>query len=175
MQISTKRASKKPFLKLTAADLMSVPIVTIPYDMLLRDAGRLLMQQAISGAPVVNGEGNCVGVLSTADFVAPSGRRNNSIEQQTDISFVAPWGEIINLECSCGCVVRDYMTAGPVAVSPEAPIGQIAQIMVDAHIHRVLVAENNRPCGIVSSTDLVAAIAGAARKVSRRATKHEIS
>jgi CBS domain-containing protein len=175
MQISTKRASTRPFLKLTAADLMSVPIVTIPYDMLLRDAGRLLMQQAISGAPVVDANGNCIGVLSAADFIAPGEPRGDTSEKQTDISFVAPWGEIINLECSCGCVVRDYMTEGPVAVSPQSLIGQIAETMIDAHIHRVLVAENNRPCGIVSSTDLMAAIAGAARKRSRRAVKREVS
>jgi CBS domain-containing protein len=166
MQISTKHASTKPFLKLTAADLMSKPIVTVPYDMLLRDAGYLLMKQAISGAPVVDAEGNCVGVLSAADFIAPA--EPEAGQMQTDISFVAPWGEVISLECCCGCVVRDYMTAGPVAVSPQTPIGQIAEMMIDAHIHRVLVAENNRPCGIVSSTDLMAAIAGAARKRSRR-------
>jgi CBS domain-containing protein len=175
MRISTKRASTKPFLKLTAADLMSAPIVTIPYDMLLRDAGHLLVKQAISGAPVVDAEGNCVGVLSAADFIAPVGSRGEDIRNQTDISFVAPWGEVINLECSCGCVVRDYMTEGPVAVSPQTLIGRIAQIMIDAHIHRVLVAENNRPCGIVSSTDLMAAIAGAARKRGGRAAKREAS
>lgn len=175
MRISTKRVSTKPFLKLTAADLMSVPIVTIPCDMLLRDAGHLLMQQAISGAPVVDANGNCVGVLSAADFIAPTEPPSDASQKQTDISFVAPWGEIINLECSCGCVVRDYMTEGPVAVSPQTLVGQIAEIMIDAHIHRVLVAENNRPCGIVSSTDLMAAIAGAARRRSRRITKHEVS
>ena len=175
MQISTKRASTKPFLKLTAADLMSKPIVTIRCDMLLRDAGHLLIKQAISGAPVVDADGNCVGVLSAADFIAPAEPRGEAGQTQTDISFVAPWGEVINLECSCGCVVRDYMTEGPVAVSPQTLIGQIAEIMIDAHIHRILVAENNRTCGIVSSTDLMAAIAGTARKRSRRAAKRENS
>ena len=78
MQISTKRASTKPFLKLTAADLMSKPIVTIRCDMLLRDAGHLLIKQAISGAPVVDADGNCVGVLSAADFIAPAEPRGEA-------------------------------------------------------------------------------------------------
>jgi CBS domain-containing protein len=35
--------------------------------------------------------------------------------------------------------------------------------MIDAHIHRILVVgEDNRPCGIVTSTDILAAVARAA-------------
>jgi predicted transcriptional regulator len=43
--------------------------------------------------------------------------------------------------------------------------------MVDAHIHRVLVVDDqNRPCGIVTSTDVLAAVARAAQ---RRPQKRE--
>ena len=40
--------------------------------------------------------------------------------------------------------------------------------MIDADIHRVLVADGTQPCGIVSSTDIVAAVANATRRVIRR-------
>ena len=87
-------------------------------------------------------------------------------EKSKAVSFIAPWGEIINLDECEGCVVSRYMTKGPVTVSPATPIGEIAQKMVDAHIHRVLVADNGRPSGIISSTDIMAAVANAARKAS---------
>ena len=58
------------------------------------------------------------------------------------------------------------MTVQPVMVPPATPIGELARKMVDAHIHRVLVAgEGNTPCGIVASTDVVAAVARAAEKL----------
>jgi CBS-domain-containing membrane protein len=57
------------------------------------------------------------------------------------------------------------MTARLVTVEPSTPIGELARKMVDAHIHRVLVvADQGRPCGVVSSTDVLAAVARAAEE-----------
>jgi CBS domain-containing protein len=48
-------------------------------------------------------------------------------------------------------------------VTPQTPIGEVAQKMAEAHIHRVLVVrDHDRPCGIVTSTDILTAVAGAA-------------
>ncbi len=56
------------------------------------------------------------------------------------------------------------MTAQPVTVGPTALIGELAQKMVDAHIHRVVVVvDESRPQGIVTSTDVLAAVARAAQ------------
>jgi CBS domain-containing protein len=63
------QTAAKPFLSLTAADLMSTHVMTIPHQMSLRDAARLLSRSNISGAPVVDAEGRCLGVLSSSDFV----------------------------------------------------------------------------------------------------------
>jgi CBS domain-containing protein len=59
---SIKRAEKQ-FLALTAADLMTAPVMTIPEETSLREAARLLHGAHISGAPVVDADGRCVGVL----------------------------------------------------------------------------------------------------------------
>jgi predicted transcriptional regulator len=54
------------------------------------------------------------------------------------------------------------MTANPVMVSSHVAITELARMMVDAHIHRVVVVdEMNHPVGIVSSTDILAALASA--------------
>jgi CBS domain-containing protein len=54
------------------------------------------------------------------------------------------------------------MTAPPITVALATPIGELAQIMVDAHVHRVLVGVGQgQALGIVTSTDILAAIAGA--------------
>ena len=64
--------------------------------------------------------------------------------------------------------VERYMTHDPVMVSPQSPIGELARLMLDAHIHRVIVRdERNHPVGVVSSTDILAAVAGAAPLVAR--------
>ena len=52
------------------------------------------------------------------------------------------------------------MSTDPVCVGPHTSIGGIARMMIDAHIHRVIVVDAVRhPVGIVSSTDILAAVA----------------
>jgi CBS domain-containing protein len=59
--------------------------------------------------------------------------------------------------------VRQFMTADPVCVPPETAIGTIARMLIDAHIHRVIVVDpDGKPVGIVTSTDLLAALVHAA-------------
>ena len=56
--------------------------------------------------------------------------------------------------------VRRYMTADIVTTGPDVPLPRLSRMMIDAHIHRVLVVdEEHRPIGIVTSTDLLAALA----------------
>jgi CBS domain-containing protein len=56
--------------------------------------------------------------------------------------------------------VRWHMTADPVTATPETPIRQLARKMIDAGIHRVIVVDDqNRPIGVVSSSDIMAAVA----------------
>jgi CBS domain-containing protein len=162
------QATTKPFLTLTAGDLMTAPVLTIPQETPLREAARLLSRSSISGAPVVDGDGRCLGVLSSSDFVTWAGTKGEAEAKGERISFLAPWGEIIDINDSPDSEVRRFMTAQPVTVAPTARVGELAQKMVDAHIHRVLVVvEGGRPCGIVTSTDVLAAVARTAQQAAQ--------
>jgi CBS domain-containing protein len=58
--------------------------------------------------------------------------------------------------------VRHYMTEEPVTVDPEAPIRRVARRMLEAAVQRVIVVDSaGGPVGVVSATDLVAAVAEA--------------
>jgi CBS domain-containing protein len=47
-----------------------------------------------------------------------------------------------------------------VAAGPEARLGQLARRMINAHIHRVVILDRQqRPVGIVTSSDILAAVA----------------
>ncbi len=162
MRTATRASGTSSLLTLTAADLMISPVVTIPQNTSLREAARLLHRANISGAPVVAADGRCIGVLSSSDFVTWAGNGHK------EVSFLAPWGEIISIEDAPDDEIRHYMTVEPVTVPPTTRIGQLAAKMIDAHVHRLLVAtEPGKPCGIVTSTDVLAAIARAARTGSR--------
>ena len=160
-------ATTKPFLALTAADLMSTDVVMIPRAMSLRAAAHLLSETKVTGAPVVDETGRCVGVLSATDFMhwVGYGERNASRPCCSELGRVHSAWQIVNVEDLPMDKVDAYMTADPVTVPPSTPIAELARKMIDAHIHRVIVVDaQRRPLGVVSSTDILAAVAHADRR-----------
>jgi CBS-domain-containing membrane protein len=157
------RTATKPLLSLTAADLMSTAVVAIPRAMSLRGAAHLLSQASISGAPVVDDRGRCIGVISATDFVAwaEKGDRTHNRTREACWCAHSAW-EIGNIDQVPTDEVDQYMTPDPVTVPPETSLVAIAWMMTDAHIHRVIVVDaQGRPIGVVSSTDILAAVASA--------------
>ncbi len=183
-----------PFFALTAGDLMTRPVVTLTERTPLREAARLLALSRVHGAPVVDGEGRCVGVLTVSDLARwamshtaparsspwPGGpdalvseflgvcvfqRTQWRLDGRVDILCTRPaimpanWQES-EVRKPAEEVVRLYMTGGPVTATEDVPIGTLARQMTDARVHRVIVVDHERrPVGIVSSTDLLAALA----------------
>ena len=83
---------RKPLLELTAADLMSRMLVLVPSEMSLPGAARLLSQAHVSGAPVVDAAGRCVGVLSATDFVRwAQNHRGEGHSAGGNSCFCQPW------------------------------------------------------------------------------------
>ena len=147
----------KPLLALTAADVMTTSVVTIPQDMRLADAARLLAHEQISGAPVTDSDGHCVGMLSATDFVHWAEDRANGISPRPSPGTDP---RLLDTETTPSDTVGAYMTADPVTVSPWRGLRDLARLMLDAHIHRLVVVDEQRwPSGIVSSTDILAALA----------------
>jgi len=154
--------TNKPLMSLCAADIMTRSITLIPRKMSLQGAARLLGRAAVTGAPIVDDDGRCVGVLSATDFML-------AVEKEPRLSagggdcaeaLSQPW-QIPAGASSTGLCVEDFMTKDPVLVSPNTSIGELACIMIDAHVHRTIVIDPalQTPCGIVSSMDILAALA----------------
>jgi CBS-domain-containing membrane protein len=154
--------TNKPLLDLTAADLMSRDVLTIPWQMSLRAAAHELAQARVSGAPVTDEDGRCVGVLSATDLVRWLERGEPAVcgHFHASLCFCCEW-EVLDIDVLPPDAVSRYMTADVVTATPETPVGQLARRMLDAHIHRVIVTDGRgRLVGVVSTTDILAAVAG---------------
>jgi predicted transcriptional regulator len=149
-------------MSLCASDVMSRNILMIRREMSLQGVARLLSRAGVSGAPVVDDLGRCVGVLSATDIMhsVETGEANlestGSLDSQAHCAWQIPEDNRNSLHR-----VADFMTKDPVLVGPATPIGELARTMVDAHIHRVIVVDMvcQRPLGIVSSMDILALLA----------------
>ncbi len=165
----------QPLLALTAADLMSRDVVTLPQHLSLAAAARRLAQSHVSGAPVVDDERRCVGVISAADFVARAEKGEPATRRPGAgcAGVHAAW-QLLDVGDSPREEVRQFMTADPVTVAPSTPVREVARMMLDAHVHRVIVVgPDERPVGVVSSTDLLAALAYAGPPASAENARQE--
>jgi CBS-domain-containing membrane protein len=154
------RVATKPFANLTAADLMSRDVTVIPRHLSLRTAAHLLSQARVSGAPVIDASGACVGVISSTDFVHWAEGRQPVRRDTLCAECVCSDWQVFDAESLPIEEVGSYMTPDPVTAGANTPIGELARMMLDAHIHRVIIVDHaNHPEGIVSSTDILAAVA----------------
>ena len=150
----------------TLRDLMNPHIVTVSDEMTTDDLARYLLEREISGAFVVDDQGRLVGVVSMTDV----GR--NLAEPSDDMwpagsSFYRDDVSEPTLEDlgqrfveQRAITVRDVMTPMIHEVPVTATVSEAARIMVDRHIHRLLVTQGNDPVGILTSTDLLKMVAG---------------
>ena len=143
----------------------------------LEDAVGLFLREQITGAPVVDEEGVCVGVLSVTDFLIFEEKRTKESESagkksrrcfDTYDPGMAWWREFgrvrEDLQPKLDESVTRYMTRDIVSVSESTPVEDVIRHMVDAHVHRVLVLDSGRHLkGIISTIDVLAAALRAGR------------
>jgi len=155
-------------LSLRVADIMRRETVTLSAGETMTDAARRFAQKQISGAPVVNEDRACVGVLSATDFVRREVRKERapSTPQSNGEPFCNPAVLAIPAERRDERV-DDFMTRDVRSVDANASLIDAARKMCDAHVHRLPVLDaGERVVGIISSLDIVAALIGAVEEQS---------
>lgn len=149
------------FLTLTAADLMSRDLILIPREMSLRHAARLLLTAGVTGAPVIDAAGRCAGIVSATDFMRRAGH-DDALRMPPcpePSGYTAEWN-LVDLERIPEERVEALMTTDLVSCATGTPITTVARIMRNAHIHRIVVVDDDLfPVGMVTSTDILAAVA----------------
>jgi CBS domain-containing protein len=126
------------------ADVMQTDVQTIPADARVSDAATTLADARVSALPVVDEGGELIGLISTTDILA--------LEEEAE-------GERARSTVLDETPVRDVMTPTPLTISPEADIREAARRMLDADVHRLIVTQGDRMLGIISTTDIMRAVA----------------
>jgi CBS domain-containing protein len=147
-----------------ASDVMSRDVICVPEEMELRELTRLFLDRGITGAPVLNRQGDLVGVISQRDLLYYSLTRGDELVLDTDFyEAVRVDGRRLppgfQVEDANSGRVADVMTPVVHSVSARTPIGRVAQLMTRKHIHRVIVTQGRKVAGIISAVDLLKVLA----------------
>jgi predicted transcriptional regulator len=145
-------------------DEMTPDIMTVADDMTTDELVRFLNEREISGAPVVDGQGHFIGVVSMTDV----GRHlaEPSDFESARVEFYRDMGDEVTLEDlgqryveGRAVTVGDVMTPVVHHVAATAAVAEAARIMVERHIHRLVVTEGRQPVGMITSMDLLRVVA----------------
>jgi CBS domain-containing protein len=113
-------------------DAMNDQVVSILPEATIEDAIHLLLDNEVSGAPVIDRSGKLVGIISQFQLL--------EVMYDPDLKHAA---------------VRDFMTREVVTIEDNALLGCAASLLVVHRIHRLPVTRGGSVVGIISRSDLL--------------------
>ena len=127
---------------LTAAEVMTRGVFTLPGSLSIREAAWALMHRGVGAAPVHDDDGRLIGVFSNVDLLEAElvrGLDDAELEARP---------------------VTEVMTPAVVAVGSDEPVDQIIELMAEHGYRRVFVVDDDgRMLGVVATMDIMRLIA----------------
>lgn len=154
---------------------MSKEVFTVSPDLPVARLARLLTDKMISGAPVVDQDKNLIGVVSLADIGKTMARASQEgiscgiARAKPDYSeyyYGHSWGygHLAEHQIPETQTVADIMTNLVLDIAEDAEILELADLMANFRVHRVIVTRQKKVVGLVSNLDLVDVLRAMLRK-----------
>ena len=125
-------------ISLDVRDYLATELVTLDPEEDLLAAANMLIEHDISGAPVVDGDGRMVGILTERDCL-------QAALQAEDYG-------------TRGVLVRDFMSVDVESVAPNESILTVASMFVKGSYNRYPVVDDGRLVGQISRLDVMRAL-----------------
>lgn len=153
---------------LRVRDLMQRDVISVTPETPILDIYRLFIEEEIHGAPVVDDSATVRGVITTLDLLRvtreelePGAAATATEYFREDLPYpVSAWmhlpGDV--QDRMANVCAKDAMSREIVKVGPDTTVEEVAHIMLDQRIHRVLVVENGALVGLITTFDALRAI-----------------
>lgn len=148
-----------------AHQIMTHEVITVTPDTTVNDAAARMLDNHISGLPVVDDTGKLVGIVSDGDFMRRSEIGTQRKRARWLQFLVGPGKEATEFVRASGRRVGDVMTPDPITASEDTTLDSLVETMEKHNIKRVPIVQFGRITGIVTRTNLLRAVAQLAREV----------
>lgn len=153
-----------------AHDVMTWGVISVEATASVMRAAQIMLENNISGLPVVDASGNLVGIVTEGDFlrrgeVGTQRRRPRWLE-----FLIGPGRLATEYVRACGRKVGEIMTPNPYTVAQDTPLDEIVTLMEKHRIKRLPVVSGGKPVGVVSRANLLHALASLAREAQPSAS-----
>jgi CBS-domain-containing membrane protein len=149
-----------------AKDVMTPHVITVAPDASILEALRLMLQNKISGLPVVDKNGDLAGIVTEGDFLR---RTETGTERKRPrwVEFVLGPGTLAkDYVHSHARRIDEVMTADVQTITEDCELDDVVALMEKHRIKRIPVVRGNALVGIVSRANLLHALATLSREVT---------
>jgi len=149
-----------------AADIMNSDVITVRPSQTVQEVAEILLKNRISCVPVLDAAGDLVGMVSEGDLMrrAEVGtERHRSWWLRLLMGREGLAQEFVKEHAR---KVDDIMTRKVITASPEASLGELADLLERNCIKRVPVVKNSKVVGIVSRANLLQALASLRKQIT---------
>ena len=144
-------------------DVMTPKIISVGADETVVNAARLMLRHQISGLPVIDKEGELVGIVTEGDFLR-RGELGTQRRRPKWLEFVLGPGKLAQEYVQASSKkVEDVMTPDPQTIGEDESLETVVDMMERHRIKRIPVTRGGRVVGIISRANLMHALASLAR------------
>jgi CBS domain-containing protein len=144
---------------LLAKDIMTKKVITINQDASIEVLSELLLDNKISGVPVVDNDGKIVGIATEGDIIVKDANLHfpRYFKLLDSIIYLESLTEFKNsLKKHFATKVSEIMTSEVVSCTAQTPVDDIANMMVENKINRIpVLSAEKKPEGIITRADIV--------------------
>jgi CBS domain-containing protein len=148
-----------------ARDVMTQRVISIESSATILQGARLMLQNRISGLPVVDASGNLVGIVTEGDFLR---RSEIATERKRPrwLQFLLGSGHLAEeFVQSHGRKIDEVMTRDPYSIVEDTPLEEVVKLMEKHRVKRLPVVRGRRLVGIVSRANLLHALVSFSRNL----------
>jgi len=141
-----------------ARDVMTPRVISIETDAPIMQAVRLMLQNRISGLPVVGPKGELVGMVTEGDFIR-RGELGTQRHRNRWLEFLIGPGRLADEYVHArGRKVEEVMTREPITVTEDTPLDEVVRLMERHRIKRLPVMQAGKLVGIVTRANIMHAL-----------------
>jgi CBS domain-containing protein len=138
---------------------MVTKVISVTPDVLVQDVAYILLSNRISAVPVVDDNGQLLGIVSEGDLMRRAEAGTGRHRSWWLAILAGPEMRAIDYVKEHSRKVTDVMTRNVVTATPDTSVEGIATLLENNGIKRVPIVEDGRMVGIVSRANLLQALA----------------
>ena len=142
-----------------AQDIMTQYVISVSPEDTIETAVQRMIDERISGLPVIDSSGRLVGMVTEGDFLRRAETETERRRPRWLEILLGPGKMAAEYVHTHGRKVSEIMTPDPLTVTEDTPLEELVGIMEKRQVKRLPVLRDGKVVGIVSRRNLVHALA----------------